>query len=218
MTNSIKSKINAKISETKPRSKSYFTSINILKVGIFVSCLIIASFLISTFFWDIYLKFKIITDLDVVKMADISDWRVLRFILTYSRFEALLAAGLFGLFSYLVYESTDWPMVKQRLWILVSISLLSVFIASGYAVWSEYDERPRRVIETMNNTTRPMPQNKFRDGAIDKKKEEWKKEHPEKLDKFKDKLEPHKTPLLDTLEDRKTPLLDAIRNGGLQEA
>lgn len=130
----LESKISQKIADEQIKTKTYWQGINGLKIFAVIFLTLLGTFLSSYFLWTAYFKYQ--------------DWekvRALSFVPpSFDRYfwwrafdwDVLLLAIICIIAAYIIYRTTDWPLVKNRSLIIGGLLILMFLFGGLLAIYA----------------------------------------------------------------------------------
>lgn len=141
----LKKQILEKTENLKPRPSWYFRAISILQISIISIFLIMGSFLLGILIWY-FLSF------DEVSLRLFFD---LGGVFSF----ALLILLILIIISYMIYRQSDFPWVKNRLFIFISSILILVLLGFGFLVIARNNRPVADFFEGRKNDIDDLPLN-----------------------------------------------------------
>ena len=182
MSNELQSKINTRLEDAHMRSSKYFTALNSLKMFFVFLSVIFVCFLVSQYIWDLYYKYSLLMEysdkIAVFSGQEFDRVDMLIQVIKNTLFENLFLTVLLTFGGFLVYRSTDWPMVKNTRLIMLIVTVLLVVLCSGVSVVGARNQEFKDRINTFNNKQMPTPFRDSRYNNIEKKRKELNQRFP----------------------------------------
>lgn len=147
--NELLQKIQENIKTARPRGRWYGRTILVVRICFMISLAFIATFAMSLFLYDLIEKTSILEFTQSPVVENVANYLL--------EFLVISLLGIVGI--YTIYRQTDWPLVKERVWLVIGTFILVSGASVGLMLFSksELDPWGDFIGETTHGITHTLP-------------------------------------------------------------